>query len=144
MDNCFTSFRPLTHIVANNIRTTSVLSKSMLRKYTIIVEKLLWMLNLWTAYMKIKSSLPLVRTTAVRLTYLFLQLVNQRDLFAVGTKLKKNIFKNKNQINSTVTTKTWVLGTEGTRTWPSTGLMSGRKMVWLNLHDICFKIFQWY
>ena len=63
--------------------------------------------------MKIKSSLPLVRTTAVRLTYLFLQLVNQRDLFAVGTKLKKNIFKNKNQINSTVTTKTWVLGQKG-------------------------------
>ena len=37
---------------------------------------------------------------------------------------KKCIFKNNNQISSTVTTRTWVLSTEWTRTWPSTGLVS--------------------
>ena len=47
-----------------------------------------------------------------------------RDLFGVGTKLKESIFKNNNQINSTVTTRTWVLSTEWIRTWPSTGLVS--------------------
>ena len=41
--------------------------------------------------------------------------VNLRDLFGVGTKLKENIFKNINQMNSTVTTRTWVLSTEWTR-----------------------------
>ena len=41
MDNYFTSFRPLTRIVAKNIRATGVLNKSMLNKYTIVVEKLL-------------------------------------------------------------------------------------------------------
>ena len=47
-----------------------------------------------------------------------------RDFFGVGTKLKKSIFKNNNQINSTVTTRTWVLSTEWIRTWPSTGFVS--------------------
>ena len=41
MDNYFTSFRPLIRIVAKNIRATGVLNKSMLSKYTIVVEKLL-------------------------------------------------------------------------------------------------------
>ena len=39
MDNYFTSFRPLIRIVAKNIRATGVLNKSMLSKYTIVVEK---------------------------------------------------------------------------------------------------------
>ena len=41
MDNYFTSFRPLIRIVAKNIRATGGLNKSMLSKYTIVVEKLL-------------------------------------------------------------------------------------------------------
>ena len=47
-----------------------------------------------------------------------------RHLLGVGTKLKESIFKNNNQINSTVTTRTWVLSTEWIRAWPSTGLVS--------------------
>ena len=54
---------------------------------------------------------------------LLLNLVNLRDLFGFGTKLKENMFKN-NQIISIVTTRTWVLSTEWTKTWPSTGLVS--------------------
>ena len=49
---------------------------------------------------------------------------SNRDSFGVGTKLKESIFKNNSQINSTVTTRTWVLSTEWMRTWPSTGLVS--------------------
>ena len=52
----------------------------------------------------------------------FLNLVNLRDLFGVGTKLKENIFKNNNLISSTATTRTWVLSTEWTKTWPSIGI----------------------
>ena len=47
----------------------------------------------------------------------------ERNLFRVGTKLKESIFKNNNQINSTVTTRTWLLPTEWIRTWPNTGLV---------------------
>ena len=43
-------------------------------------------------------------------------------MFGVGKKLKKDIFKNHNQISSTFTTRTWVLSTEWTRTWPSIGI----------------------
>ena len=39
MDNCFTSFRLLTHLGVNNIRTVRVLNKNRLRKCTIIGDK---------------------------------------------------------------------------------------------------------
>ena len=39
MDNYFTSFRLLTHLEVNNIRTTGVLNKNRLRKSTIIGDK---------------------------------------------------------------------------------------------------------
>ena len=39
-----------------------------------------------------------------------------RDLFGVGKKLKESIFKNNNQINSTVATRAWILSKEGART----------------------------
>ena len=42
-----------------------------------------------------------------------------RDSLGVGTKLKESIFKNNNQINSTFTTRAWVLSTEWIRTWYS-------------------------
>ena len=63
--------------------------------------------------------------------------MNLRDLLGVGTELKESIFKNRNQINSTVTTRTWVLPTEWTGTWPSAGLASEWKkhlpfpLVWM-------------
>ena len=46
------------------------------------------------------------------------------NLFGIGTKLRESIFKSNNQINSTVTTRTWVLSKEWIRTWPNTGLVS--------------------
>ena len=38
---------------------------------------------------------------------------------------------NNNQINFTVTNRTWILSTEWTSTWPSAGLISGRKKWWM-------------
>ena len=45
-----------------------------------------------------------------------LNLVNLRDLFGVGTKLKNNILEKNNHISSTVTSRRWILSTEWTRT----------------------------
>ena len=39
MDNCFTSFRLLTHLEVNNIQATGVLNKNRLRKWTSIGNK---------------------------------------------------------------------------------------------------------
>ena len=47
-----------------------------------------------------------------------------KDLFGVEIKLKESTFKDNNQINSTITTRSWGLSTEWTRTWPSAGLAS--------------------
>ena len=71
----------------------------------------------------------LVRTISGQLTKLYLNLVNLSDLFGVGRKLKESVFKNNNQINSTVTTKSWVLSTEWTRTWPKKYKKCDKKMV---------------
>ena len=137
MDNYFTSFCLLTHLRINNIWATGVNSKNTLRKCNIIGEKQLqkkgtW--PLWTAHMKQESSVTLIRPTAGGFTLLFLNLVNLTDLVGVEIKLKENIFKNNNHINSTVTTRPWVLSTEWTRTWPSTGLVSE----WKNGGDSLF------
>ena len=48
----------------------------------------------------------LVWTTGERCTLLLLNFLNLRDLFGVWRKLKESIFKNSNQINSTVTPRT--------------------------------------
>ena len=42
-----------------------------------------------------------------RYKLLLLNFLNLRYLLGVSTKLKENIFKKNNQINSTVTTRTW-------------------------------------
>ena len=49
---------------------------------------------------------------------------HNRNFFDVGVKLKESIFKSNNQINFTVTTRTWVLSKEWIRTWQNTGLVS--------------------
>ena len=54
-----------------------------------------------------KSSVTLVITTAEWFIQLFLNLVNLKGLFDVGTKLKGSISKINNQINSTVTTRAY-------------------------------------
>ena len=58
-----------------------------------------------------------------------------KNLFGLGTKLRESIFKSSNQINSTVTTRTWVLSKEWIRTWPNTGLVSNETMV---VVPVCF------
>ena len=45
-----------------------------------------------------------------------------KRFIARATKLKEHIYNCNNQINSTVTTKTWDLSIEWTTTWPTTGL----------------------
>ena len=55
-----------------------------------------------------------------------MNLVNLRNFLGVTTKLEESIFKNNNQIKSTVTTRSWVLST-WTKAWPVTGLVSRRK-----------------
>ena len=119
-DNYFTSFRLLTLLGVNNIRAKRVLNKNRLRKFTIIGHKQLQKKE--RGHFKKQCNFDsqwLVRKTAGWFTQLHLNLVNLRDMFDVGAKLKENIFKNSNPISSTVTTRTWVLSTEWKRTWPS-------------------------
>ena len=121
MDYYFTFFRLLTHHGVNNIRATGVLNKNRLHKGTIIRDSSckknqnVATLNS-AAHIKQKSSVNLC-------------LVNLRDLFGVAAKLKESIFKNNNETNYTVTTKTSVLSTECIRTWPDAGLVSKRKKI---------------
>ena len=67
-----------------------------------------------------------------------MNLVNSlRDFLAVGTKLKESAFKSNSQINSTVTTRTWILSREWTRAWVITGFVGG----WKNDDGPC--LFEW-
>ena len=59
----------------------------------------------WIAHTKQNSSLNLA-VNNIRFTNLPLNLVNLTDFLGVGRKLKKSVFKNNNQINFTVTTRT--------------------------------------
>ena len=49
------------------------------------------------------------KKSSATLTVVCLNYLNLRDLFGVWIKLKESIFKNNHQINSTVTTRIWVL-----------------------------------
>ena len=52
------------------------------------------------------------------------------NLFDVRKKLKESIFKSNNQINHTVTTRTWVLSEEWIRMWQNTELVSNETLWW--------------
>ena len=52
-----------------------------------------------------------------------------KNLFSVGTKLKESIFKSSNQINSTVTTRTWVLTKNGSECGQTQDRYPNKKMV---------------
>ena len=52
-----------------------------------------------------------------------------RDLFGVGAKSKKSIFKNNNQINSTVRTRKWILSAEWMRAFQVQDWYPSKKMV---------------
>ena len=71
-------------------------------------KKEMW--KLWRAHIKQKKAVQLwqwfVSMTTGRCTLFLLSFLNLRNLFCVWIKLKKNIFKNNNQTNSTVTTRT--------------------------------------
>ena len=48
-------------------------------------------------------------------------------MFGVRSNAKESIFEKNNQVNFTVTTRTWVLTTKWCRKWLSAGLVSERK-----------------
>ena len=115
MNNYVTCFRMLTHLGVNNIWATGVLSKNRLRKCTIVGDKQPQKRNVDTldSTHQAKKAVQLWQwlfwTTTERCTLILLNFLNLRDLFGVWIKLKESIFKNNHQINSTVTTRTWVL-----------------------------------
>ena len=59
-----------------------------------------------------------------RCTLFLLNFLNLRDLLGVRIKLKKNIFKNNNQTNFTVTTRAGFFSKGWTRAFPSARLVS--------------------
>ena len=128
VDNYFTFVHLLAHLEINKIWVNRVLNKKRLHQFTIIGDKRLQKKE--RCYFEqrtfCKKALQLwqwlVRTTAVRFSKLLLDIVSLRDLIGVGTKLKKTIFKNKNQTSSTVKSRTWILPIEWTRTLWSNGI----------------------
>ena len=128
INNCFTSFRLLPHRGVNNIRATCESNKNRIPKCTIIVDKQppkkeCGHFQHRTLSKNKHSEFDSGTKTEPR-TQLLLNPLNLRDLFGVRTKLKENLFKYNNQINSTVTTRTWLFSAEWTRTSPITGLVS--------------------
>ena len=104
MNNYFTSICLLTHLGVNNIWATGVLNKNRLHKCTIVGKKQPQKKECDHFEQRTSSKKSSATLTVVCLNYL-----NLRDLFGVWIKLKESIFKNNHQINSTVTTRTWVL-----------------------------------
>ena len=116
MGNYFTSSRLRTDLGVNNIRAIRVLNKNRLHKCTIIGNKQLQKRN-----MSILNNTHQANRRAIYIVSS--ESCEPKYLFGAGTKLKKSIYKSNNQINFIVTTRTWVLSIERTRTWPSTGLV---------------------
>ena len=105
MNNYVTCFRLLTHLGVNNIwadYANALLLGTNSRKRRNVD-------TLDSAHQSKKAVQLwqwLVWTTTEWCTLLLLNFLNLRDLFDVWIKLKESIFKNNNQINSTVTTRT--------------------------------------
>ena len=122
MNKYFTRFSLLTHLGVNNIPAIGVLNNNRLSKCTIDGDKQLqkrgrWLL--WTVHTKSKKH------DNFEGDWLEQEQDNlQRFFWMFWNLLKEIILKNNNQINSTVTTRTWVLSTEWTRTWANAVLLS--------------------
>ena len=82
---------------------------------------------LWKVHIKQKSSATLTvvdqsNTSAVYISSS--ESCEPKRYIRWWNKLKESIFKNNNQIDSTITTRTWVLSTKWTRTWSGIILIS--------------------
>ena len=130
MNNYVTCFSMPTHLGVNNIWATGVFSKNRLRKCTIVGDNQPQKRNVDTldsahqAKKAVQIWQWLVWMTTERCTLLLLNFLNLRDLLGVWIKLKESIFKNNNQINSTVTRRTGVFSQGWTRAFPSRRLVS--------------------
>ena len=60
-----------------------------------------------------------------------------KNFFRRLNKVERSIFENNNQINSTVTTRRWVLLTEWTRSQPGTGLVYEWSMLFFRMCWCC-------
>ena len=122
MNNYVTCFRLLTHLGVNNIwadyANALLLGTNSRKKRNVD--------TLDSAHQSKKAVQLwqwLVWTTTEWCTLLLLNFLNLRDLFGIWRKLKESIFKNSNQINSTVTTRTLIFLKGWTRVSPSTRLV---------------------
>ena len=112
MDNYFTSLRLLTHLGVNNSRATCVLNKNSLRKFTIIGDKR--GVATWNREHQAKKqcNFTVVGQNDSSAIYIGSSKSCEPKRFVPSrNKVEKNIFKNNNQISSTVTVRTWVLST---------------------------------
>ena len=123
MKNYFTSFRQLTHLGISNICAAIKISYANalsleINRWKKKLKKERDHFKQRTSNKKGKGILTLFGTTGGRFTEPLLNPLSVRDLFGVWTKLKESIFKSNNRINSTVTTRTWLLSIKWTRTRP--------------------------
>ena len=123
MKNYFTSFRQLTHLGISNICAAIKISYANalsleINRWKKKLKKERDHFKQRTSNKKGKGILTLFGTTGGRFTEPLLNPLSVRDLFGLWTKLKESIFKSNNRINSTVTTRTWLLSIKWTRTRP--------------------------
>ena len=131
MNNHVTCFRLLTHLGVSNIWATGVLNKNRLRKWAIVGDKQpqkkkCGRFGERTSSKKSSATLTVVdfNENRRRCTLFLLNFLNLRDLLGVRIKLQKNIFKNNNQTNLTVTTRAGFFSKGWTRAFPSARLVS--------------------
>ena len=137
MNNYFTSFCQLTHLGANNIRATI---RERLCKCTIIGGKQLLKKNVATlnrAHQTKKQRNFDSSQSNNRVVYIASISFESNKFVRRLNKVERSIFKNNNQINSTVTTRRWVLLTEWTRSQPGAGLVYEWSMLFFRMCWCC-------
>ena len=83
--------------------------------------------SFWTVHNKVKNNvtLPVVGKNGSNAIYIACsESCEPKRFFRCWNKIEESIFKKNYEINSTVTTRTWVLSKEWTRKCPSTGMIS--------------------
>ena len=107
MNNYFTTSRLLTHLGVRNIQAAGMLKKNRLRKCTIIRDKQVQKIELWqfwTSYIKQKKGSANLTVAGYNYNRVASKSSKPKIYLWHLNKIGKTIFKNNNQINSTVTT----------------------------------------
>ena len=130
MNNSFTSFRLLTHLGVNNIWATGMFIKNRLRKCTSVGDKEplkreCGHFEQSTSSKKTSATSTVAGLNNIRAVYIASSTFSELKGFVWSlNKVEGKYIQEQLQINSTVTTRTWVFSTGWTRMFSGTRLVS--------------------